>query len=132
MERSGPFSKKIFIQRDYSYGTAVRFSSEFPQELRGKIGEREFQETIDEINVIFEEAEAYNCQRYGEGCLACLTGYTIHFCFKTHYQKCTERAARYIQERNYHIFERHGVLMGDPMDRGLRCIEVNITYDGDQ
>lgn len=56
-----------------------------------KIGEREFQETIDEINGIFEEAEAYNCQRYGEGCLACLTGYTIHFCFKTHYQKVSQR-----------------------------------------
>lgn len=30
-------SKKIFIQRDYSYGTAVRFSTDFPRELGGKV-----------------------------------------------------------------------------------------------
>ena len=28
-------TKKLFIQRDYSEGTAVRFSKEFPVELRG-------------------------------------------------------------------------------------------------
>ena len=38
MERVAvPLNKKIFIQRDYSSGTAVRFSDEFPQELRGKV-----------------------------------------------------------------------------------------------
>ena len=30
-------SKKIFIQRDYSFGTAVRFSTDFPRELSGKV-----------------------------------------------------------------------------------------------
>ena len=30
-------SKKLFIQRDYNEGTAVRYSREFPIELRGKV-----------------------------------------------------------------------------------------------
>ena len=30
-------TKKIFIQRDYSRGTAVRFATEFPRELTGKV-----------------------------------------------------------------------------------------------
>ena len=30
-------SKKLFIQRDYNEGTAVRYSREFPVELRGKV-----------------------------------------------------------------------------------------------
>lgn len=30
-------SKKIFIQRDYSRGTAVRFATDFPRELTGKV-----------------------------------------------------------------------------------------------
>lgn len=29
--------KKIFIQRDYSHGTGVRFSTDFPRELTGKV-----------------------------------------------------------------------------------------------
>ena len=29
--------RKIFIQRDYSRGTGVRFSTEFPRELTGKV-----------------------------------------------------------------------------------------------
>ena len=29
--------RKIFIQRDYSRGTGVRFSTDFPRELTGKV-----------------------------------------------------------------------------------------------
>ena len=29
--------RKIFIQRDFSFGTAVRFSMELPRELAGKV-----------------------------------------------------------------------------------------------
>ncbi len=28
---------KIFIQRDYSYGTGVRFKEDFPEELKDKV-----------------------------------------------------------------------------------------------
>ena len=30
-------TKKVFIQRDYSQGIAVKFSTEFPHELHGKV-----------------------------------------------------------------------------------------------
>lgn len=33
-----PSCAKVFIQRDYSEGTLVRFSPKFPQELEGKVG----------------------------------------------------------------------------------------------
>ena len=32
-----PHCTKVFIQRDYSEGTAVRFQTKFPQELDGKV-----------------------------------------------------------------------------------------------
>jgi len=32
--------RKIFIQRDYTWGTAVRFSTDFPRELTGKVSTR--------------------------------------------------------------------------------------------
>lgn len=42
---------------------------------------------MEEINAIFEEAEDLSCMTFTEGCLGCLTGYTIHYCFKTHYER---------------------------------------------
>ena len=35
-------ARKIFIQRDYSLGTAVRFSTDFPRELTGKVASYSF------------------------------------------------------------------------------------------
>ena len=36
---------KIFVQRDYSDGTAVKFQTKFPQELEGKVRLILFQST---------------------------------------------------------------------------------------
>ena len=36
-DQSNMSMRKIFIQRDYAYGTGVRFSTEFPRELTGKV-----------------------------------------------------------------------------------------------
>ena len=72
-----------------------------------KIGERAFRETINEINLIFEEAESYECRTYGEGCLACLTGYTIHFCFKTHYQRVSVENGREREGRGERTYLRY-------------------------
>lgn len=126
MARRGQPPRKFFLQRDYTNGTAVRFSDEFPTELRGRVSESDFKATMDHINEIFDEAEALSCRTYAEGCLACVTGYLIHCCCKTHYEKCVEKVARYIDEQNRNVFEPKGIVLGDPMDRGLRCIEVNI------
>ena len=37
MARRGQPPRKFFLQRDYTNGTAVRFSDEFPTELRGRV-----------------------------------------------------------------------------------------------
>ena len=49
-----------------------------------------FVKTIESINSIFDDAEALNCGAYSEGCLFCLTGYTLHFCYKTNYERVNE------------------------------------------
>ena len=36
--------------------------------------------------------------------------------------QCVERVARYIDEQNRNVFECKGIVFGDPMDRGLRCV----------
>jgi len=52
-----------------------------------QVDEETFVKTIDSINTIFDDAEALNCGAYSEGCLFCLTGYTLHFCYKTNYER---------------------------------------------
>ncbi len=53
-----------------------------------------FQETIDHINELFDGAENLSCRVICEGCLACLTGYAIHYCFKTHYEQVSDGAEK--------------------------------------
>nr|XP_053631713.1 golgin subfamily A member 7B-like isoform X2 [Cherax quadricarinatus] len=78
---------KVFIQRDYSEGTSVRFQTKFPPELEGKIEKSVFENTINDINGMFVEAEKMSCGRYCEGCLGCLTAYLVFFCMETHYEQ---------------------------------------------
>ena len=55
-----------------------------------QVEEATYRNTIEYINAMFEDAEALGCRTYTEGCLACLTGYTIHYCFKTHYERVSQ------------------------------------------
>lgn len=37
-------SQKVFIQRDYSEGTSVKFQSKFPPELEGRVSKRKLKQ----------------------------------------------------------------------------------------
>ncbi|CAF3501174.1 unnamed protein product [Rotaria sp. Silwood1] len=115
-------SIKLFIQRDYSEGTAVKFQERCPNELAGKIDPNEFTEIIREINAIFADAETLSCKTFMENCCACLTGYLLLLCMPTHYEKCVKRAAKYITEKNDNVLNPRGIFMVDPMEKGLRCV----------
>lgn len=129
MERTNV--RKIFIQRDYSHGTGVRFSTDFPRELTGKVDEATYRSTIEHVNEQFDDAEGLGCCNVLEGCLSCMTGFALHYCFKTHYERRVQDATKYIQWQNTEVYEPRGIILGDPMDRGLRCIEVQIIEEGE-
>ncbi|CAF1087708.1 unnamed protein product [Didymodactylos carnosus] len=115
-------STKVFIQRDYSNGTAVRFQERFPIELEGRIDQNIFVHILEEINKIYDDAEQLSFKTFMENCCACLTGYLLLLCMPTHYEKCVKKAAHYINEQNEHVLNRQGILMLDPMEKGLRCV----------
>ena len=48
-----------------------------------------FENTINDINGMFVEAEKMSCGRYCEGCLGCLTAYLVFFCMETHYEQAS-------------------------------------------
>ncbi|CAG0922735.1 unnamed protein product [Notodromas monacha] len=118
--------EKVFIQRDYTEGTGVKFETRFPQELEGKIDRQVFEDAINEINSVFAEAEHLSCSSCLSGCLACLTGYFTLCCMETHYEKCLKKVSRLIYRRNERDFIPKGLMLGEPVERALRVIEITI------
>uniref|UniRef100_A0A8D3BLS2 Golgin subfamily A member 7 n=1 Tax=Scophthalmus maximus TaxID=52904 RepID=A0A8D3BLS2_SCOMX len=111
-------SSKVFVQRDYGSGTTCRFQTKFPSELDSRLDKQQFEETIQTLNNL-----------YAEGCLACLTAYTIFLCMETHYEKMLKKIARFIKDQNEKIYAPRGLLLTDPIERGLRVVEITIFED---
>lgn len=120
---------KVFIQRDYSEGTSVKFQTKFPQELEGLIERHVFDQTVATINSIYSDAEKMNGKTFCEGFTSCLTAYLLYLCMETHYEKYLKQAAAYIDEQNETVYVPRGLLITDPIERGLRVIEITILSE---
>ncbi|XP_012523929.1 golgin subfamily A member 7 isoform X2 [Monomorium pharaonis] len=118
--------QKVFIQRDYSEGTIVKFQTRFPSELESRLDRQLFEYTINQLNNYFAEAEHATCSTYCESCLYCLTGYLISICTETHYEKCLRKVAQFVSEQNDRVYKPRGLLLTDPTTRGLRLIEISV------
>ncbi|CAI5783241.1 Hypothetical predicted protein [Podarcis lilfordi] len=122
-----PVASKVFVQRDYSSGTKCQFQTKFPPELENRVDRQQFEETVRTLNNLYAEAEKLGSQSYLEGCLACLTAYTIFLCMETHYEKVLKKIAKYIQEQNEKIYAPQGILLTDPIERGLRVVSFSVA-----
>ncbi|KAK3585459.1 hypothetical protein CHS0354_003306 [Potamilus streckersoni] len=120
---------KVFIQRDYSEGTTVHFQEKFPQELEGKIEFENFITTIRKLNDMYSEAESLNSRTYCESCFACMTAYLSYICMNTHYEIMLKKIKRYIEDQNHTVYVPRGLLLVDPVERGLRVLEVCILNE---
>ena len=58
---------KIFIQRDFSDGTSCRFSTKFPPELENKVDRGTYENTLNNLNQLYAEAERIECKTLCEG-----------------------------------------------------------------
>ncbi|XP_030604007.1 golgin subfamily A member 7B [Archocentrus centrarchus] len=120
---------KVFIQRDYSEGTVCRFQTKFPSELDNRIERTLLEETVKTLNSYYAEAEKIGGQSYLEGCLACATAYIIFLCMETRYEKVLRKISSYIQEQNEKIYAPRGLLLTDPIERGMRVLEISVFED---
>uniref|UniRef100_A0A8C5RSV7 Golgin subfamily A member 7 n=1 Tax=Laticauda laticaudata TaxID=8630 RepID=A0A8C5RSV7_LATLA len=82
----------------------------------------QLEETVRTLNNLYAEVEKLGSQSYLEGCLACLTAYTIFLCMETHNEKVLKKIAKYIQEQNKKIYVPQGLLLTDPIEQGLRVV----------
>ena len=103
--------RKVFVQRDFSEGTGVRFTTRFPAELEGKIDKQLYEYTVNTLNSLYAEAEKGSCSTYCEGCMACLTAYIIYFCAETHYEKCLRKVSRFIHEQNEQVMRSKSICL---------------------
>ncbi|KAG5446824.1 Golgin sub A member 7 [Clonorchis sinensis] len=92
---------RIFIQRDFSEGTAVRFqTSPMPFQLRGRINPTRYAEAIGQLNKLFDEAEAISPAVCFENALGCLTAYLAFLCINTHYEKILKKVTLTVEDLN--------------------------------
>ncbi|CAI5775212.1 golgin subfamily A member 7B isoform X1 [Podarcis raffonei] len=129
LRRSASLATKVFVQRDYSDGTICQFQTKFPPELDSRIERQLFEETVKTLNNFYAEAEKIGGSSYLEGCLACATAYFIFLCMETRYEKVLKKISKYIQEQNEKIYAPRGLLLTDPVERGMRVIEISIYED---
>ncbi|XP_055358349.1 golgin subfamily A member 7B isoform X2 [Betta splendens] len=122
LRHSASLVTKAFIQRDYSEGTVCRFQAKFPSELDNRIERTLLEETVKTLNGYYAEAEKVGGRSYLEGCLACATAYTVFFCMETRYEKVLRKISGFIQEQNEKIFAPRGLLLTDPIERGMRVV----------
>ncbi|XP_020776796.1 golgin subfamily A member 7B-like [Boleophthalmus pectinirostris] len=129
LRHSASLATKVFIQRDYSEGTVCRFQSKFPSELDNRIERSLLEETVKTLNSYYVEAEKIGGQSYMEGCLACATAYFVFLCMETRYEKVLKKISGYIQEQNEKIYAPRGLLLTDPIERGMRVLEISVYED---
>uniref|UniRef100_A0A8C7KEE6 Golgin A7 family member B n=1 Tax=Oncorhynchus kisutch TaxID=8019 RepID=A0A8C7KEE6_ONCKI len=122
LRHSVSVATKVFIQRDYSQGTTCRFQTKFPSELDSRIERTLLEDTVKTLNSYYAEAEKMGGQSYMEGCLACATAYLIFLCMETRYEKMLKKISGYIQEQNEKIYAPRGLLLTDPIERGMRVL----------
>eukprot|EP00035_Acanthoeca_spectabilis_P007039 m.131739 g.131739 ORF g.131739 m.131739 type:complete len:139 (-) comp13770_c0_seq2:1973-2389(-) len=123
MGEQKPF--RAFVNRDYSKGVEPRFEAEpLPVKLEGLLTPEQLKETITKINSFFEEAEAHTSSLYWRNFANCLVGYVADFCLANPYDKHMKEMSAYVQEQNKLVYNPRGLVLIDPLDRGLRVIEI--------
>ncbi|CAJ0583021.1 unnamed protein product, partial [Mesorhabditis spiculigera] len=121
--------KRVFIPRDYSIGIQVRFSTEFPEELIRKIDENAWKDIIMELNAKYSALEGVSTASIIETILGCASCYLIRCCTVPLCEKKMNEVGRFIDELNQDVLVPRGLYLSNPMERGLRCLEVTVLNE---
>ncbi|CAD6197161.1 unnamed protein product [Caenorhabditis auriculariae] len=124
--------RKIFIQRDYSRGLNVSFETEYPTKLTGMISRDVWENTIMRINKIFEDAESVSCTTVFETLLGCITCYCSRLVTKSLYEKKLYELQEFLDRENEDTYHYAGVHILNPMERGLRVIEISLLNTSEE
>ncbi|NWH40003.1 GOGA7 protein, partial [Chloropsis hardwickii] len=134
--QQAPVSGKVFIQRDYSGGTRCQFQSKFPAELENRVrrggpgparGSRRARRTEPARRAGPHGPHGPHGPAPGRPWQApCPDMVVTPVLFPCQVLK---KIAKFIQEQNEKIYAPQGLLLTDPIERGLRVIEITIYED---
>jgi len=122
----------ILIPRDYSDGNLTQFSDKFPPDLETLgVDQESFQQTISTINGYFEQAETVGCKTFVEGCVGCLSFFTLYLCWENHYSRVMGELALFLTKENKKYSEWN-VEWKNPLQNGLLHLEILHHADSDE
>ncbi|KAH9996619.1 Golgin subfamily A member 7/ERF4 family-domain-containing protein, partial [Russula vinacea] len=113
----------VRVERDYTGGEIVQFSSAFPMELEGRITPRQFMESINAINEIL--ISAYSLWRsVFDNCVEIFSLQLSRVLISTHYEREMKRLERLVVDLNRHLFNLAGLNMLWPRKVGFLFLEI--------
>lgn len=82
--------------------------------------------TVDNINVMFKRAGQVNTASVGETLLSFFSCYLVRLCVRTRYEKQLALIREFIDDQNKRVYVPAGLCLTDPMERGLRVLEITL------
>jgi len=120
---------KIVVPRDYSI-YVTKFDETYPAELKKqKVSEDEFKHTIQRINELFKDAETLSWTTFCEGCVGCLTLFSIFLCYENQYKKIVRELDIFIESENERVYRKKGLELLNPISNGLLELEIKILFE---
>jgi hypothetical protein len=111
------------IERDYSGGEIVQFSSVFPLELEGRITPTEYQETINGINEIL--IKAYSITRsFLDHSFAILTIYLSMLFLDSNYDRQMRHLRKFVDDANAELWNPRGLNLNWPRRSAFLFLEI--------
>jgi len=113
----------VRVERDYSGGEIVQFSSTYPTEFEGRITPTQFLESINAINEILISAYSLWYSVF-DNCVEIFSLQLSRLVLSTHYEREMGRLKRRVDELNHRLFNPVGLNMLWPRKVGFIFLEI--------
>jgi len=113
----------VRVERDYTGGEIVQFSSVYPVELEGRITPRQFMESINAINEILISAYSLWHSVF-DNCVEIFSLQLSRLVISTHYDREMKRLQRRVDDLNRQLFNLAGLNMLWPRKVGFLFLEI--------
>jgi hypothetical protein len=113
----------VRVERDYSGGEIVQFSSTYPLEFEGRITPTQFLESINAFNEILISAHSLWHSVF-DNCIEIFSLQLSRLFLSTHYEREMDRLRRHMNELNHQLFNPVGLNILWPRKVGFLFLEI--------
>jgi len=113
----------VRVERDYTGGEVVQFSSAYPMELESRITPRQFMESINAMNEILISAYSVWHSVF-DNCLEIFSLQLSRLLVSTHYTREMRRLQRLVDDLNQQLFNPAGLNILWPRKVGFIFLEI--------